>query len=270
MFWRRGLVLVLLLGLGCSRTPTVPNKPVEPLDPDLIVGPAGGKGRPPAPNKEGPPPKPSSPSNPAVTATKDTGVISGIVLWGASMPDGALKPRLRVDPESKGVADVVVWLVAAPGEAAPVPDESATLVQAQGSFQPHVQALRRGTSLKLATNDERADFHATGAATFSVTLTRGQTRPFPLSKAGVVEVSSELNPAVPPALVHVLEHAYFAVTGPDGRFRLPVVPAGEYQLVLWHENWRAAEGKSEPLRVQVPLKLAFKEGVHVEWAFNKP
>jgi plastocyanin len=37
------------------------------------------------------------------------------------------------------------------------------------------------------------------------------------------------------AYIGVVEHPFFAVTGPDGRFRFPGVPPGTYVVEAWHE-----------------------------------
>ena len=56
----------------------------------------------------------------------------------------------------------------------------------------------------------------------------------------------------------VVEHPYYAVTDEAGRFELTNVPAGEYQLVAWHEGWGIArqEGSFDVLterRVERPV-----------------
>jgi plastocyanin len=38
------------------------------------------------------------------------------------------------------------------------------------------------------------------------------------------------------AYIGVLEHPYFAVTGPDGSFELANIPPGEYTIAVWHEK----------------------------------
>ena len=38
------------------------------------------------------------------------------------------------------------------------------------------------------------------------------------------------------AYIGVVEHPYFAVTGPDGSFDLPNVPPGDYTIAVWHEK----------------------------------
>jgi hypothetical protein len=37
------------------------------------------------------------------------------------------------------------------------------------------------------------------------------------------------------AFVGVVDHPYFAVTGPGGQFELKNVPAGPYTIEAWHE-----------------------------------
>ena len=37
------------------------------------------------------------------------------------------------------------------------------------------------------------------------------------------------------AWIGVVDHPYFAVTGPDGAFTLPNLPAGTYTIEAWHE-----------------------------------
>jgi uncharacterized protein (DUF2141 family) len=41
------------------------------------------------------------------------------------------------------------------------------------------------------------------------------------------------------AWVHVLDHPYFSVTGPDGKFSLKGLPAGTYAIEAWHEEFGA-------------------------------
>ena len=47
------------------------------------------------------------------------------------------------------------------------------------------------------------------------------------------------------AWIAVLEHPFFAVTGPDGAFTIEGVPAGTYRAVAWHERLGTIESEVE-------------------------
>jgi hypothetical protein len=38
------------------------------------------------------------------------------------------------------------------------------------------------------------------------------------------------------AWIGVVDHPYFAVTGPDGAFEWKNVPPGDYTISIWHEK----------------------------------
>jgi hypothetical protein len=40
------------------------------------------------------------------------------------------------------------------------------------------------------------------------------------------------------AWCHVVEHSFFAVTDPQGWFRIDTLPQGEYEVEFWHEHGR--------------------------------
>jgi hypothetical protein len=70
-----------------------------------------------------------------------------------------------------------------------------------------------------------------------------------------------------PAYLRVLDHRYHAVTGRDGRFELPRVPPGEYEVMLWHESW---EPDARPVRARVRVKLDAGRGAEVRWTLPRP
>jgi plastocyanin len=50
--------------------------------------------------------------------------------------------------------------------------------------------------------------------------------------------------------VHVLPHPYFAVTDKDGKFTIKGLPAGEYELKVWHEV-KAFQAKEATIKATV-------------------
>jgi hypothetical protein len=277
-------LLVPLVLAGCSRTPTT----AVPAPEDSTPAPAP-KPPTPGPDKGSKPParppdqQTAAIENPRVAKNREAGVLSGFVRWTgpepAIPPEQTLKvggrvltvrpvPRLRVDSASHGIADVAVWL-AGSGEGESAPSiEPVRLTQEHGNYSPHVLLAQKGQTLELRTADPRADFNASGAATFSTPLERGAVRSYPLSHTGAIEIRSQLHPWMTPAHVLVLEHARHALTGSDGKFRLPPVSAGEHEIVLWHEGWQP--GASHPIEVRVRVKLTDGEGAAVEWSLPGP
>ena len=47
------------------------------------------------------------------------------------------------------------------------------------------------------------------------------------------------------AYLFVSEHPYLVRTDSEGNFTLSQVPAGDYEIVFWHPNWRIAESERD-------------------------
>ena len=52
------------------------------------------------------------------------------------------------------------------------------------------------------------------------------------------------------AWLAILDHPFFARTGPDGTFRLAGIPVGEYTLAAWHERFGRKEVRATVLAGQ--------------------
>ena len=262
------IALLLCLSIGCSRGPVstaVPDATPEKSPPPFrtVVKPT------PTPDKKQRPPikEIAAPrENPEVVKTKERGILRGVVRWEGVEPEQRT-PRLRIDRATHGVAETVVWLTSAEKTPSQAPAEPARLSAEQGEYRPHIVLARKGGIIELRTVEERADFQASGAATFSETLQRGDRRVFPLSSAGLIEVRSQLQPRRRPAYVWVLENGPGALTATDGQFRLPPVPAGNHELMLWHEDWH--NGAAAPRTARVRLTLAADEGAEVRWTLRE-
>lgn len=228
------LSIALCLTIGCSRGPVAP-VPAETIapKPSPVVSVAQ-----PAPVKDIAKPR----DNPEVIRTKEPGVIRGIF-------------------QGEDAGHGVVWLKPLGKTTLPAPPvETVHLRLEGGKYRPHLLLAQKGSSLELRTVEDRADFQASGAATFSATVQRGTMQTFPLATAGTIEVRSQLHPERTPAYIRVLDGVPGAATGSEGRFQLPPVSAGEYELTLWHEK---------RLSARVRLKLDANEGADVRWTVPK-
>jgi hypothetical protein len=88
---------------------------------------------------------------------------------------------------------------------------------------------------------------------------RGGERTIRLDEPEVmVDVRCDVHPWMH-AYIGVLDHPYFAVTGPDGRFTLAGVPAGDYVVRAWHERLGAREARVS-LGAKETKDLAFTYG----------
>jgi Carboxypeptidase regulatory-like domain len=234
---------------------------------------------------------PPPPPNPAVTTTNEPGVISGVVRWDGDVPEGGidtsgltvsvdgrqvpvkLSPRLQVHPQSKGVAGTVVWLVNPPAEPLRSLPEPPVLKMREGDFRPHLLLAPKGTRLELASADDQALFQARGAADFSETVSRGSPVPAMLNRPGLVTLGSSLTPWSS-AYVWVFDHNYYAQTNEEGRFRLPAVPPGSYQVRLWHEGWRTTDKAhftvAPPVEKEVKVELGQGQGSAIQWTLSSP
>lgn len=235
-FWTCSILVCLLL--GCARGPGTPApSEAESTKSSPVVSVA----QPTTERKNDAPTKDiaKQQENPQVIRTNEKGVLRGIVR------------------RERGIADAVVWLTPVGQTKLPSPPiETVRLSVEQGTYRPPVLLAQKGSVLELRTVDERADFQASGAATFSETIERGTMRTFPLSTPGRIEVRSQLHPQCAPASIWVLDGVPGVRTGSDGRFQFPPVSPGDYELMLGYE-------KQPPVRVRITLGT--HEGVEVRW-----
>ncbi len=146
-----------------------------------------------------------------------------------------------------------------------VPREAVTLDQQGCRYAPHVLGVRAGQVLRISNSDATMhNVHAlapvNGDFNFSQPI-KGQAndRIFKAPEMMVTfkcDVHAWMN-----AYVGVVNHPYFAVTSPDGRFELKNVPAGTYTMEAWHEKL-GLQTKSVTLgeKESKAIAFAFKPG----------
>lgn len=217
-----------------------------------------------------------------VTASLDQGQVNGIVRWQgpAEAPGDAgsqlvtingreqpaqPNPGLQINPENQGIADAVIWIAKAPAGATAAPPAACKLTQKNGDFRPRIQTVPLESSLQVTTADDQANFQATGAANFNQNSRRGDPLPtYSLAKPGLVTFRSQVHPWMA-AYIWVFDHPYFTQTDADGRFRLPELAPGEYQLVMWHPAWRS---NGQPVQKEATVKVGPNQGATVQFTLT--
>lgn len=221
------------------------------------------------------------------------GAIQGQVIWQGAIPEvppyrAPVSPGAEhagqphrfwpnpnapsIDPSSKCVARAVVFLRgidprrARPWHHPPVCIESRDyqIHVCQGTNDGRCGFVRRGDPITLVSRQDL--FHtlrARGAAFF--------TRAFPdanqpckcrLDRSGIVELSSGCGYFWMRGWLFVIDHPYYTLTDAEGRFSLPQVPPGRYELVCWLPDWHEA---SRELDAETALicRLSFRPPIEI-------
>jgi plastocyanin len=193
--------------------------------------------------------------SPGVTDSQGTGTITGTITTRAAAPAPV---RVTIDqrvcgdelPDESIVADAsgrlanaVVSLAGAKAGGNPA---IGTVMNEKCRFTPRVQIVRPNAT--VATSSRDPILHTTNAQTesgrglFNVAIPMpGITISRPVPRAGVVRVSCNTHPWMRGWILVTDELA--AVTGADGTFTLTNVPAGTYELRVWHESLKGAPQK---------------------------
>jgi len=142
----------------------------------------------------------------------------------------------------RGLAtDAVVFVdhVPAPADSAIAAAEARpTLAQRNQSFEPRVLAVAVGTAVDFPNLDPiyHNVFSLSPAKRFDLgKYPRGHFKTVVFDRVGLVNVYCDIHSNME-AFVRVLENHAFARPAADGSFTLPALPAGRYQLHVWHPD----------------------------------
>ncbi len=190
------------------------------------------------------------------------GTVSGTVKWEGAVPN--LKPLdLSADPSCQAkysgksapqnqtlelgsgntVGNILVRVKSGlpAGQAYPTP-APLIIKQAGCVYHPHVFGLMKDQDFKFLNSDGILhNVHALPVAnrqfniSMSKTTTESVAKKFDKSEPIPFRVKCDVHPWML-SYVAVMDHPFFAVTGLDGKFTLPNLPAGTYEIEAWHEK----------------------------------
>jgi hypothetical protein len=85
---------------------------------------------------------------------------------------------------------------------------------------------------------------------YNFTVPQGSERTYDFDKAEICPVTCGVRPYMKSWLC-IVDTPYFAKTDAEGRFAIRDVPAGEYQVKVWHEAAGKLKKENGPLEVQL-------------------
>ncbi len=165
-----------------------------------------------------------------------------------AMHDGPIfSEQVSVGPEG-GLQNVFVYVKSGlEGKAFGVSSEIVAIDQQGCIYKPHVVGVQIGQTLRVTNSDatlhnvhplpsNNREFNksqAAGAGPLDSTFDKPEL---------MIPVKCNIHPWMR-AYINVVEHPFFAVTGPDGSFTIEGLPAGEYTIEAAHEKYQTQEAK---------------------------
>jgi hypothetical protein len=192
-----------------------------------------------------------------LVAKGDAGAKDSAVCAKEGVPDESLV----IDPATKGIANVFVYMPKAPSDIAPELRESKEKVvkfdQIGCHFIPHTLILRTDQTVAILSGDSVLhNTHVVGVRNpgenQTISLDRvGTTKwTFPQAERMPIMVKCDIHPWMRGWWL-VLDHPYAAISGKDGTFTIEKVPAGTQKFTAWQDvnDGRWVFGKTPATRV---------------------
>jgi plastocyanin len=153
----------------------------------------------------------------------------------------------------------LVYIDRAPGEYPP--KENSSMSQKGMVFQPHVLPVLKDSTVDF-TNDDTVShnvFSPPGSAViFNLGIYGSSVKKTQLfDKLGEVPLLCSVHPEMS-AFVVVLQNPFFALTDNSGNFEIKNVPAGTYQLKVWHEKLKESS-QQVIIEVGKTISVEFKD-----------
>lgn len=192
--------------------------------------------------------------------------------------DDLLSDEVVIDPETKGIANIFVYLTSKDAKKLTLPAalKESTVKEIEFDqkgcrFIPHALFVRADQTVVAKSSDAVA--HNTHTYTVKNEAKNFLVAPNDRKGIPVTFTDAEIVPMPVKCDIHpwmqanwlILDHPYAAVTDKQGKFKIAGLPAGEYSFRVWHErqgylnrDWkvtvRAGMTKMDPVKVP-PSKL---------------
>ncbi|MEP5763776.1 MAG: hypothetical protein ABJ308_04250 [Halieaceae bacterium] len=158
-----------------------------------------------------------------------------------------------VNDKGEAVAEAVVYARSTQGTTAAVGMQRATIDQVDKEFVPALTVVYQGAEVSFPNNDNIRHhvYSFSRGNAFEIPLYADQAAaPVTFANPGVVALGCNVHDWMS-AYVFVADTPYFDVTDAAGSATLTALPAGEYEVEVWHVSLR---GKPEKLRQTVAIE----------------
>lgn len=163
--------------------------------------------------------------------------------------------------EGGGIANVVVS-VDVKGAKVEAPKDPIQMDQKSCRFEPHVMVVPVGTTVEFLNSDtisHNVHTYAGKNDSMNKIIAPNAKETQVLEKADRIEIKCDVHPWMNSWLV-VADTPYTAVTGPDGSFQIPGLPAGTHKVEYWHEKLGKGKGEITVAEDGTAAKVEFKMG----------
>ena len=155
--------------------------------------------------------------------------------------------KLVVDPATKGIANVVVYLAKKPAKVHPdhatSKEKEVVFDQKNCRFSPHVMIVRTDQQVRVKSGDAIAhNTHTKPVKNNSENLVispndRGGValKPMSIVEKAPIQVTCDLHPWMAAYWV-ILDHPYAAITDEKGNFEISNLPVGTHEFMVWQES----------------------------------
>lgn len=155
-------------------------------------------------------------------------------------------------PDGEMVEHAVVYAVPKGGYRGSKSNKTIVIDQVDKEFVRHVTAIRTGTAVSFPNRDQIRHHVYSFSPTkqFDIPLYKGTpAKPIRFNKPGVVVLGCNIHDWMS-AYIFVSDTPHFAVTNKKGIATLKDIPAGNYQVEVWHPRLK---GKPEATRKELKL-----------------
>ncbi len=179
-------------------------------------------------------------------------VLVAWLLGAAPLTQAAELAAAVTNDEGEPVAKAVVYALPVGGNPAGTAPAPAVIDQVDKEFVPALTVVYRGAQVSFPNNDNIRHhvYSFSKGNAFEIPLDADETAPpVAFENPGVVALGCNVHDWMS-AHVFVADTPYFAVTDAGGNARLSELPAGEYDVEVWHVQLR---GKPARTRQRVML-----------------